>query len=46
MDKLKEKIASVAPYVLCWIMGLISYYMAENTEKGFDALISIIEVFK
>lgn len=46
MDKLKESISKVAPYILCWIMGLITYFMASNTEKGFDALISIIEVFK
>ena len=46
MDKLKEAIAKVAPFILCWIMGLITYYMAENTGKGFEALISMIEVFK
>lgn len=43
---MKEAIAKIAPYILCWIMGLITYYMAENTTKGFEALIAIIEIFK
>ena len=46
MEKLKEAMAKVAPFVICWAMGLVTYYMAENTDKGFSALISIVEVFK
>lgn len=46
MEKLKEALAKVAPWVICWAMGLITYYMASNTEQGFSALISIVEVFQ
>lgn len=46
MEKLKEALAKVAPWVICWAMGLVTYYMAENTDKGFSALISIVEVLK
>lgn len=46
MEKMKEALAKVAPYIIVWAMGLITYYMASNTEKGFSALISVVEVFK
>lgn len=46
MEKMKEALAKVAPWIISWAMGLVTYYMAENTDKGFSALISIVEVFK
>ena len=46
MEKLKEKLAKVAPYIICWVMGLITYFMADNPEQGFKALISVVDVFK
>lgn len=46
MDELKRAIAKVAPFILCWIMGLITYFMAENTAKGFDALIAVLDILK
>lgn len=46
MEKMKEALSKVAPWVICWAMGLVTYYMADNVDKGFSALISIVEVFK
>lgn len=46
MDKLKEELAKIAPFIICWAMGLVTYYMAENVEKGLEALVSIVGVFK
>ena len=46
MEKLKEAISKVAPWILCWAMGLVTYFMAENSDTGFEALISIVETLK
>lgn len=46
MDELKKAVAKVAPWVICWAMGLVTYYMAQNTDKAFEALIAIVGVFK
>ena len=43
---MKKALAKIAPFILCWIMGLITYYMADNTTKGFEALIAMIDIFK
>lgn len=45
MDDLKKALAKIAPFILCWVMGLVTYYMAENTEKGFEALIAVVGIF-
>lgn len=45
MEKLKEALAKIAPFIICWAMGLITYYMAEHTDKCLEALIAIVGVF-
>lgn len=43
---MKKTLARIAPWIICWAMGLITYYMAENTDKGFSALIAVVELFR
>lgn len=43
---MREALAKIAPFILCWAMGLITYYMAQNTDKAFEALIAVVGVFK
>lgn len=45
MEKLKEALARIAPFVICWAMGLVTYYMASHTEKALEALIAIVGIF-
>ena len=46
MEDLKKAIAKIAPFILCWVMALVTYYMAENPDKGFEALISVVGIFE
>jgi hypothetical protein len=46
MEKLKEALAKIAPFIICWAMGLVTYYIGQNTEAGFKALIAVLDVFK
>lgn len=46
MEVLKRRIAKVAPFVLCWAMGLVTYYMSEHTDKCLEALIAIVGVLQ
>lgn len=34
------------PFVLAWAMALITAYFSKDVSKGFDAVISVIELFK
>lgn len=45
MDKLKQSLSKIAPWVICWAMGLITYYMSEHADKAFEALIAVINIF-
>lgn len=45
MDELKKSLAKIAPWIIAWAMGLVTYYMAENTDKGFEALIAVVGIF-
>lgn len=45
MDKIKERLAIIAPYVFVYCLGLATYYMGENSERCFDLLIAIIGAF-
>ena len=43
---MRRGLEKIAPYVIVWAMGMVTYHMAENLDKGFSALIAIVEVFK
>lgn len=45
MEELKRTLARIAPWVICWAMGLVTYYMAEHTDKALEALIAIVGIF-
>ena len=46
MEDLKKALAKIAPFILCWVMVLVTYYMAKNTEKGFETLMAIVGIFE
>lgn len=43
---MKKNLKQYFPFVLAWAMALITAYFSKNVEKGFDAVISIIDLFK
>lgn len=46
MEDLKKALAKIAPFILCWVMVLVTYFMAKNTEKGFDVLVAVVGLFQ
>lgn len=46
MEELKKALAKIAPWVIAWAMGLVTYYMAENPDKGFETLIAVVGIFE
>ena len=45
MEKMKEALAKVAPWIISWAMGLGDILHGRKYRKGLFSLISIVEVF-
>lgn len=43
---MKRQLKKYFPFVLAWAMALITAYFSKDVSKGFDAVISVIELFK
>lgn len=43
---MKKRLYKLAPFIIAWAMGVVTWKISANVEKGFDALIAIVEVMK
>lgn len=45
MDKIKEKLAEIAPFILSVCLGVAIYYISEYPDDCFKIILAIVERF-